>query len=101
MFYAERLAAMNRVANLKLSFASYLRENLYVMASGMFFPHFLDRAIAIVGTERILFSSDYPFQYRAGNDARQFLEKCNLDENDKAAFAHSNWMRLTRDRNSD
>ncbi|EOT0791375.1 MULTISPECIES: amidohydrolase family protein [Klebsiella pneumoniae complex] len=78
-----------------------MRENLYVTASGMFLPHFLDRAVAIVGSERILFSTDYPFQYRAGNDARQFLEKCNLNENDKAAFAHSNWMRLIRDRNAD
>lgn len=99
LFYAERLAAMDRVANLKLPVASYLRENLYVTASGMFLPHFLDRAVAIVGEARILFSTDYPFQYRAGNDARQFLEKCNLDETGKAAFAHSNWMRLTRDRN--
>ncbi|WEF26106.1 amidohydrolase family protein [Klebsiella aerogenes] len=101
LFYAERVAAMNRVANLKLPIASYLRENLYVTASGMFLPHFLDRAVAIVGSERILFSTDYPFQYRTGNDARQFLEKCNLNENEKAAFAHSNWMRLTRDRNAD
>ena len=88
LFYAERLAAMNRVANLKLPIASYLRENLYVTASGMFLPHFLDRAVAIVGSERILFSTDHPFQYRTGNDARQFLEKCNLDENEKTAFAH-------------
>lgn len=101
LFYAERLAAMSRVANLKLPIASYLRENLYVTASGMFLPHFLDRAVAIVGSERILFSTDYPFQYRSGNDARQFLEKCNLDENEKAAFAHGNWMRLIRDRNAD
>ncbi len=101
LFYAERLAAMDRVANLKLPLASYLRENLYVTASGMFFPHFLDRAVAIVGTERILFSTDYPFQYRTGNEARQFLETCHLSENDKAAFAHGNWMRLTRARSAD
>lgn len=78
LFYAERLAVMDRVANLKSPVASYLRENLYVTASGMFLSHFLDRAIAIVGEERIIFSTDYPFQYRAGNDARKFLENVTL-----------------------
>ncbi|WP_440862604.1 amidohydrolase family protein [Symbiopectobacterium purcellii] len=72
-----------------------------MIQQSLFLPHFLDRAVAIVGEERILFSTDYPFQYRPGNDARQFLEKCNLDETGKAAFAHNNWMRLTRDRNAD
>ncbi|WP_345828882.1 hypothetical protein AAGR22_18225 [Erwinia sp. HDF1-3R] len=40
--------------------------------------------------ERILFSTDYPYLFRPGNDARQFLNQCSLDESGKAAFAYGN-----------
>ena len=64
LFYAERLAAMDRVSGLAHPIASYLRRNLYVTGSGMFSPDYLARAAAIVGTDRLLFSTDYPYQYR-------------------------------------
>lgn len=95
LFYAERLASMDRVSGLAHPIAEYLRRNLYVTASGMFLPHYLERAAAIVGTDRLIFSTDYPYQYRQGRDARQFLEHCGLPEPAKAAFAHGNWLRLT------
>lgn len=95
LFYVERLAALDRVAALAQPIATYLRRNLYVTASGMFLPHYLERAAAIVGTDRLLFSTDYPYQYRPGRDARRFLETCGLDEPATAGLAHGNWMRLT------
>lgn len=95
LFYAERLAAMDRVSGLAHPIAHYLRNNLYVTASGMFLPHYLRRAADIVGTDRLLFSTDFPYQYREGNDARSFLERCGLAPEDMAAFASGNWERLT------
>lgn len=95
LFYAERLAAMERVAGLEHPIATYLRRNLYVTSSGMFLPHYLERAVAIVGADRLLFSTDYPYQYRPGHDARRFLDTCGLDGDAKAGFAHANWERLT------
>lgn len=95
LFYAERLAAMDRVSGLMHPIATYLRRNLHVTASGMFLPHYLERAAAIVGTDRLLFSTDYPYQYRPGRDARRFLESCGLTGPDQTAFAHGNWLRLT------
>ena len=95
LFYAERLAAMDRVSGLQHPIAAYLRRNLHVTASGMFSPGYLARAAAIVGTDRLLFSTDYPYQYRPGGDAKRFLAECGLDGADKAAFAHGNWERLT------
>jgi predicted TIM-barrel fold metal-dependent hydrolase len=97
LFYAERLAVMDRVAGLSHPIAHYLRHNLYVTASGMFLPHYLDRAVAIVGPDRLLFSTDYPYQYREGEGARRFVEECGLSDADKVAFAHGNWLRLTGD----
>lgn len=96
LFYSERLAAMDRVSGLEHPIATYLRRNLYVTASGMFSPDYLARAAAIVGPDRLLFSTDYPYQYRPGGDARRFLAECGLNDADKAAFAHGNWVRLTK-----
>jgi predicted TIM-barrel fold metal-dependent hydrolase len=95
LFYAERLAAMDRFAGLRHPIATYLRRNLYITASGMFMPDYLQRALAIVGPERLLFSTDYPYQYRPGGDARRFLDECGLDDAAKAGFASANWERLT------
>lgn len=95
LFYAERLASMDKVSGLAQPMASYLRNNLYVTASGMFLPHYLERAAAVVGVDRLLFSTDFPYQYRPGHDARQFLENCGLTEQGKAGFAYGNWTQLT------
>ena len=95
LFYARRLAAMDCVAGLEQPIEAYLRRNLYVTASGMFVPDYLARAAAIVGTDRLLFSTDYPYQYRSGGDARRFVAECGLDVAGRAAFAHGNWERLT------
>jgi len=95
LFYAERFAAMDRVSGLAHPIAAYLRRNLYITASGMFLPHYLERAASVVGTDRLLFSTDFPYQYRPGRDARRFLESCGLNDPAKAGFAHGNWQRLT------
>lgn len=94
LFYAERLAMLDRVAKLQRPFLDYIRQNLYVTASGMFNETYLRRSIEIVGSDRILFSTDYPYQYRPGRDARRFLETISLDDDGKRKFAHANWDRL-------
>jgi predicted TIM-barrel fold metal-dependent hydrolase len=95
LFFLERFTALDRTARLNRPFADYARENLYVTASGMFSETYLQRCIEIVGIDRILFSTDYPYQYRPGRDARRFLESTSLDDAGKAKFAHLNWQRLT------
>ena len=95
LFYTERLASLNRVAKLNKPFIDYIRQNLYVTASGMFSHSYLQRSVEIIGADRILFSADYPYQYRPGRDARNFLEAIELSEEDKEKFAFANWERLT------
>lgn len=96
IFYLERLVMLDRVARLQRPFVEYVRTNLYLTASGMFSPAYLQRAIEAVGAERILFSTDYPYQYRPGADARRFLDSSGLDITGRAKFAHENWERLVR-----
>ncbi|SFF23579.1 amidohydrolase family protein [Spirosoma endophyticum] len=96
LFYTERLAALNRVTKLDKPFIDYIRQNLYVTASGMFSQSYLQRSVDIIGTDRILFSTDYPYQYRPGREARTFVEATNLSPEDKEKFSFANWERLTR-----
>ncbi|RYY22350.1 MAG: amidohydrolase [Sphingobacteriaceae bacterium] len=95
LFYTERLASLNRAAKLGRPFIDYVRQNLYVTASGMFSHAYMQRSIEIIGMDRILFSADYPYQYRPGRDARNFLEATELSQRDKEKFAFANWERLT------
>ena len=95
LFYLERLAALDRVAKLQRPVAGCMRENLWVTASGMYSRGYLERTVEIVGIERILFSTDFPYQYRPGRKARRFLEELPLDDEAKHRFAHGNWERLT------
>jgi len=95
IFYLERLAMLDRVSGLQRPFVEYVRNNLYLTASGMFSPAYLQQAITAVGPDRILFSTDYPYQYRPGGDARRFVEDLALDGADKAKFAYGNWEHLT------
>ncbi|HEY5370587.1 MAG TPA: amidohydrolase family protein [Hanamia sp.] len=94
LFYTERLALLNRAAKLDRPFIDYVRQNLYVTSSGMFNHSYLQRSIEIIGIDRILFSADYPYQYRPGRDARNFLEATELSKEDKEKFAFKNWDRL-------
>ena len=94
LFYTERLASLSKIAKLTKPFIDYIRENLYVTASGMFSQTYLQRSIEIIGADRILFSTDYPYQYRPGREARNFLEAAHLSERDKEKFAFANWERL-------
>ncbi|MDR6937893.1 hypothetical protein [Luteibacter sp. 3190] len=69
-----------------------------VSADGRALPassDYLKRAADIVGTDRLLFSTDFPYQYREGSDAGSFVERCGLAPEDMAAFASGNWERLT------
>lgn len=83
MFYAERLASLSGTAKLDELFIDYARQNLYVTASGMYSHNYLQRSVEIIGTDRILFSSDFPYQHQQARDARNFLEAANLGNKEK------------------
>lgn len=39
-------------------------------------------------------STDFPYQYRPGGEARDFLEACPLSAKEREDFASGNWCRL-------
>ena len=94
LFYVERLNSLARVTKLGRPVADYFRQNLYVTPSGMWSQAYLQRSLEVVGPERIMFSTDYPYQYRPGHPGHSFVESAALSPEDKELFAHGNWERL-------
>jgi predicted TIM-barrel fold metal-dependent hydrolase len=50
--------------------------------------------VEIVGIDRVLFSTDYPYQYRPGGGPKTFLDQLPVTQDDRQKIAHGNWDRL-------
>ncbi len=95
LFYLERVDVLSKVAEkLQRPVSDYFRTNVHVTPSGIFSPRYLRWAIEVVGIDRILFSTDYPYVYQSDGWARDFLETAELSDADRNAIAHGNWERL-------
>ena len=95
LFYLDRIDSMSRMTDtLKRPIADYVRQNLVVTPSGMFSQSYLQRSIEVLGIDRIMMSTDYPFRFAANGGARAFLRDAAISEDDKAKIAHGNWERL-------
>ncbi len=80
------------MTGLKKPVSAYLRENVhYTFAGFNFLPTFLDLLLE-VGVDRIMFSTDHPYQPMA--EGRAFLDRLPVNPADRARIAHSNAERL-------
>ena len=96
LFYLERTAAvLSRALELDRPLGDYARRNLYVTGSGMWSAPYLRRCLEIVGQDRLLFSTEFPYQYRSGGEPRRFLDTVDLDDDTRRGLAFENWERLT------
>ena len=96
LFYLDRINDLSEVAKtLKKPVADYVRENFYITPSGIFSSNYLNWSLAVVGAERIMFSTDYPYKIAPSRGARDFIEKSGLADETKALIANGNWQRLS------
>jgi len=80
------------ITGLERTIGAYVRENVHYTPSGMFTEAHLRFCADTLGTERMLYSVDYPL---IGNEgARAFLERSDLPEEAKHDIAHRNAERL-------
>lgn len=78
----------------KRPFIDYLRTNFYVTTSGNFRTIAMRNAMAELGTERVLFSTDHPFE--SMTEASNWFDACEIGENDREAIGSGNARRLFR-----
>lgn len=72
--------------------ASYFVENFYITTSGFFSVSALLNLQLVLGSDRILFAVDYP--YNSNKDGRAFLDAAPISLADKEKIAHGNAERL-------
>ena len=96
-FYLERANIMTAAArNLKMPVADYFSRHFHVTPGGMFSTRYLQQAIDVLGSDRILYATDYPFVYHPDGTARSFLESAPVSDEDKAKIAHLNAEKLLK-----
>lgn len=93
LFWEDRIASIARVAGLQRTMSEYLRSNVSITCSGMLSPTLLRHAQAVVAPDRLLFSTDYPFQ-RPNRDQIQQLFAAFETDADRDLFTHGNAQRL-------
>jgi len=95
VFFLERLDVMSHVAtHLDRPVADYVHENVAVTPSAMFEQRLLRRAIDILGVDRILMSTDYPFQDAPKRNARAFLTNSGLTNDEQERIGSRNAARF-------
>ncbi|MFI6013310.1 amidohydrolase family protein [Streptomyces sp. NPDC051243] len=106
LFYLDHIGVLQDMAKLERPLADYFRQNFWVAGSGTVSERYLRWTAEVVGTERMLYSTDYPYTFgtRPGgfpfldtsrSVARSFLEQAPFTEEEKAAIGSGNWERLT------
>jgi 2,3-dihydroxybenzoate decarboxylase len=72
----------------------YFSKNFYVTTSGNFHTPALLNAIAEIGVERVMFSTDWPFENI--DHAANWFDTCPISENDRIMIGRTNARRLFR-----
>ena len=106
LFYLDHIGIMAHNAKLERPLIDYFRQNFWVAGSGTVSERYLRWTAEVVGTDRMLYSTDYPYTFgtrpggfpfldTSGGVARMFLENAPFTRQEKAAIGSGNWERLT------
>jgi 2,3-dihydroxybenzoate decarboxylase len=79
-------------AKLRKEPSQYIRDNMAVTLSGMYSAEPLNCAIAALGSSRVMFSADYPFESIA--EAGRFMDSVTLPKKLREDLAWRNAVRL-------
>jgi len=89
LFWLDRANSLSRIAGLQRSVSDYMRSNFFITTSGMLNPALLQHALSVTSVDRLIFSTDYPFQQPTREDIGSFLEHFSSDE-EREMFSSSN-----------
>lgn len=76
----------------KRKISEYFAENFYMTTAGNFRTQTLIDAILEVGADRILFSTDYPFE--DAGEAATWFDQCSISEADRRKIGRTNALAL-------
>jgi len=83
-----RIIKRKIVTKAKRSMSQYLRENFYITTSGNFRTQALTDVMQEVGSDRVLYSVDYPYEFM--DEASNWFENAPISETDRLKIARGN-----------
>jgi predicted TIM-barrel fold metal-dependent hydrolase len=89
LFWTARADSLSGVAGLDRKVSDYVRSNIHITSSGMLDPTLLRHALEVTTPDRLLFSTDYPFQKPVSADIERFLAEFPREE-DRDKFTAGN-----------
>ncbi|GAA1671806.1 amidohydrolase family protein [Fodinicola feengrottensis] len=89
LFWLDRADSLSRIAGLERSVSDYVRSNFFITSSGMLNPALLRHALSVTTVDRLIFSTDYPFQSPTREDITTFLGHFDTDA-DRDKFSSAN-----------
>jgi len=89
-----RASYMGDLIKFKKPLTHYLLRNFYVTTSGNFHTQTLDATLAEMGADRVLFSTDYP--YESMREAADWFDNAAINDNDRAKIGYENARSLFR-----
>ena len=92
-FWVDRADSLSRIAGLQRKVSDYIRSNFYITASGMLNPALLRHTLSVTSIDRLIFSTDYPFQHPTREDITTFLDHFDSDV-ERHAFSSANAVSL-------
>ena len=92
-FWSDRTNSLSRIAGLDRKVSDYLRSNFFITTSGMLSPALLRHALEVTTIDRLIFSTDYPFQAPTRPEIHDFLAAFASDE-DREKFSAGNARKL-------
>lgn len=107
LFYIDHTGILAPNAKLERRLADYFRQNFWVAGSGTVSERYMRWTAEVVGTERMVYSTDYPYTFgtspgdfpfldTSNGVGRTFLEQAPFTDEEKAAIGSGNWERLTQ-----
>jgi predicted TIM-barrel fold metal-dependent hydrolase len=89
LFWLDRADSLSRVARLQRPVSDYIRTNFHITVSGMLNPALLHHALSVTTIDRLIFSTDYPFQHPTQDEINSFLGHFASDQ-DRQKFSSAN-----------
>jgi predicted TIM-barrel fold metal-dependent hydrolase len=93
LFWLDRADGLSRAAGLDRPVSEYIRTNFHVTCSGMLNPALLQHVRTVTTIDRLLFSTDYPFQNPTREEIASFLDHVGSDD-ERRRFSSGNAVAL-------
>lgn len=96
LFFLDRIQLLTGAAKLQRPLLENFQNNVHITPGGIDSHRYLAWAIEVIGADRIMHTTDYPFNGPTDFAAREVLDTANISDTDRQKIASGNRDRLAR-----